>query len=101
MSFSIDSKYIAVQSPEPDYTLHYFAWEKGKAIATISSVPNGYNGKLKQISINPYDSTEICVIGENLIRIFRYAEGVLRPLRVNLPAKVSLYIFNSMYMIGL
>ena len=87
LSFSVDSKYLAAQSSGPDFLLSYFGWEKGKAIATIPSAPHGYNGTIRQIAINPYDATEISVIGEGLFKIFRYAEGVLRPTRGHLPPR--------------
>ncbi|KAI8906392.1 WD40-repeat-containing domain protein, partial [Gorgonomyces haynaldii] len=84
LSFSMDSKYLAAQCGKPEWTLHFYAWEKGKSIATIStsSVPEK---AVNQISINPYDGTEICVVGQGFINIYRYSEGVLRPIHVNIP----------------
>ena len=87
LAFSLDSKYLAAQSGGPEYLLNYYAWEKGKAIATIPSAPTGYNGKIRQISINPCDATEICVVGDSVFKIFRYAEGVLRSIRTSCPVK--------------
>lgn len=63
----------------------YYAWEKGKAIATIASAPTGYTGKIRQILINPFDATEISVIGDGLFKIFRYSEGFLRSIRTSCP----------------
>ena len=71
----------------PEFQLHYYAWEKGKAIASISSAPVGFNGNIRQISINPFDATEICVIGDKIFKIFRYSEGLLRSIRTSCPNK--------------
>lgn len=88
MSFSMDSKYLAAQCGKPEWILHFFAWEKGKSIATISSSPNGL--PVNQISINSFDGTEICVTGKGFITIYRYTEGVLKPIHV--PIQPLVYI---------
>ena len=65
--------------------------------------PNGYTGKLRQVSINPNDATEICVIGETIFKVYRYAEGILRPIRFNLPNrdyKVHTWIASSCIALG-
>ena len=31
-----------------------------------------------QISFNPQDNTQICVVGEKLFKLFRYSEGTLK-----------------------
>ncbi len=85
LSFSADGRYLAAQMCEPEFLLCYYAWEKGKAIATIASAPSGYTGKIRQILINPFDATEISVIGDGLFKIFRYSEGVLRAIRTSCP----------------
>ncbi|KAI8915085.1 quinon protein alcohol dehydrogenase-like superfamily, partial [Entophlyctis helioformis] len=84
LSFSIDSKYLAAQLSEPDWVLHYYAWEKGKPIATISASPSP-DQPVNQVTINPFDGTEFCVTGKGFVTIYRYSEGVLRPLHVRLP----------------
>lgn len=85
LSFSADGRYLAAQMGGPEFLLCYYAWEKGKAIATIASAPTGYTGKIKQTLINPFDATEISVIGDGLFKIFRYSEGFLRSIRTSCP----------------
>lgn len=85
LSFSSDGRYLAAQMGGPEFLLCYYAWEKGKAIATIPSVAAGFVGNIKQISINPFDATEISVIGDGLFKIFRYSEGLLRSIRTTCP----------------
>ncbi|KAK5665187.1 hypothetical protein QVD99_008034 [Batrachochytrium dendrobatidis] len=84
LSFSIDSKYLAAQLSAPDWILHYYAWEKGKPIAVISASPSP-DKAVNQVTINPFDGTEFCVTGQGFATIYRYAEGVLRPLPLKLP----------------
>ncbi|KAL2912228.1 hypothetical protein HK105_208296 [Polyrhizophydium stewartii] len=74
LSFSIDSKYLAAQLSEPEWILHYYAWEKGKPIATISASPSP-DQPVNQVTINPFDGTEFCVTGKGFVTIYRYSEG--------------------------
>ena len=71
----------------PEYLLNYYAWEKGKAIATIQAVPEGYQGSIQQIIINPFDATEISVVGDGIFKVFRYSEGFLRSIKTSCPIK--------------
>jgi cilia- and flagella-associated protein 57 len=88
MSFSMDSKYLAAQCGKPEWILHFYAWEKGKSIATIAASPSG--APVHQISINSFDGTEICVTGKGFVTIYRYTEGILKPIHVIIPQLVPL-----------
>ena len=33
---------------------------------------------LKQVSFNPQDNTQVCVVGEKIFKLFRYSEGNLK-----------------------
>jgi cilia- and flagella-associated protein 57 len=37
LAFSPDSKYLAAQSGSPDWTLHYWSWEKAKVMASTKT----------------------------------------------------------------
>ena len=37
LAFSPDSKYLIAQGGKPDWTLVYWAWEKGKIMATMKT----------------------------------------------------------------
>lgn len=79
MSFSTESRYIAAQSSGPEWLLHYFSWEKGKILATVCSAPDSSSSSslVKQIAINPFDSTRVTVLGDSFMSEYQYSDGVL------------------------
>lgn len=80
LAFSPDSKYLVAQGGKPDWTLLYWTWEKSKVMATTkTSNPQNPNGDVYQVSFNPQDNTQLCVIGNTIFRHFRYSEGNLKP----------------------
>ncbi|KAJ3293662.1 Cilia- and flagella-associated protein 57 [Borealophlyctis nickersoniae] len=103
MAFSTDSKYIITQSGAPDWTLYYWTWEKTKIMAQVrtASLPSSHTaaapaggapstvsnttvgqgqlgGVVYQVSFNPTDNTQLCVIGNGIFKLFRYQEGGLK-----------------------
>ncbi|KAL4660096.1 WD repeat-containing protein 65-like [Arapaima gigas] len=76
MAFSSDSKYLIGQAGPPDWNLFYWMWEKQKLMFAVktSSIANPVN----QVSFNPQDNTQICVVGNGIFKIFRYTEGVVK-----------------------
>ncbi|KAJ3311697.1 Cilia- and flagella-associated protein 57 [Boothiomyces sp. JEL0838] len=84
MAFSVDSKYLVAQVGKPDWTLHYYPWEKGKPLATVVSTPSP-DQPVYQVSINPFDNMELCVTGKEFATIYRLIEGVLKPIKIELP----------------
>ncbi|CAB1323901.1 unnamed protein product [Coregonus sp. 'balchen'] len=76
MAFSTDSKYFISQSGAPDYTLFYWMWEKQKIMAMVKTTVAA--NPVTQVSLNPYDNTQICVSGNGVFKLFRYAEGALK-----------------------
>lgn len=78
LAFSPDSKYLIAQGGRPDWTLLYWTWEKSKIMATTrTSNPQG-NPAVYQVSFNPQDNTQICVVGNGIFKLFRYSEGNLK-----------------------
>jgi len=77
LAFSPDSKYLVSQGSRPDWTLIYWAWEKGKVMANIKS-SNQQNNPIHQVSFNPQDNTQLCVVGQGIFKLFRYNEGNLK-----------------------
>ncbi|XP_076829140.1 cilia and flagella associated protein 57 [Brachyhypopomus gauderio] len=75
MAFSPDSKYLLGQTGGPEWTLFYWVWEKHKVIATVKT---SNIGPINQVSFNPQDNTQICVSGNGVLKLFRYAEGALK-----------------------
>ncbi|CAH8529883.1 unnamed protein product [Dicrocoelium dendriticum] len=76
IAFSPDSKYLAAQGSQPDWTLVYWAWEKAKQLAALRT---SMGNQIRQISFNPRDSTQLCVIGMDIFRLYRYGENNLKP----------------------
>ncbi|KAL2919821.1 hypothetical protein HK105_200738 [Polyrhizophydium stewartii] len=101
------SKFLVTQTGAPDWTLHYWSWEKSKTFASVRTVntPEKIAGQpaaamlvtatssqgaskenkehllgsiVYQVSINPTDSTQICCIGNGIFKLFRYQEGILK-----------------------
>jgi hypothetical protein len=66
--------------------------EKGALSATSANfpIPGGiaggqgkdvaFGGAIHQISFNPTDNTQLCVVGNGVFKLFRYSEGLLKPL---------------------
>ncbi len=84
MSFSADSKYLAAQTSKPDWSLHFYSWEKGKVLASICSTPST-NQTVKLIAINPSDASEVVSIGQGFVTYYRYSESSLLPFFVEMP----------------
>ncbi|KAL8584312.1 hypothetical protein ACOMHN_014731 [Nucella lapillus] len=80
LAFSPDSKYLVAQGGKPDWTLLYWTWEKSKVMATTKTAnPQNPSGEVYQVSFNPQDNTQLCVVGNTIFRHFRYSEGNLKP----------------------
>ncbi|KAG1932003.1 cilia- and flagella-associated protein 57 [Pimephales promelas] len=75
MAFSPDSKYLIGQAGGPDWTLFLWMWEKKKLMATVKMATSG---PINQVSFNPQDNTQICVSGNGVFKIFRYAGETLK-----------------------
>ncbi|XP_051989486.1 cilia- and flagella-associated protein 57 [Xyrauchen texanus] len=75
IAFSPDSKYLIGQAGGPDWTLFLWMWEKQRVMATVKT---SSNGTINQVSFNPQDNTQICVSGNGVFKLFRYAEETLK-----------------------
>ncbi|KXJ18311.1 cilia- and flagella-associated protein 57 [Exaiptasia diaphana] len=77
LAFSPDSKYLVSQGGRPDWTLLYWTWEKAKVMAYTKSTSQ-LNAAVYQVSFNPQDNTQLCVVGNGIFKLFRYSEGNLK-----------------------
>ncbi|KAI8809706.1 WD40-repeat-containing domain protein [Cladochytrium replicatum] len=110
IAFSYDSKYVAAQMGGPEWLLHFYSWEKGKLVAvectytatTIKRVESSdssgksdqqQQGGILQIGINPEDGTEISVLTESALNLYKYSEGTLRPK--NIPIRLKVFSCHS------
>ncbi|ESO94501.1 hypothetical protein LOTGIDRAFT_118162 [Lottia gigantea] len=79
LAFSPDSKYLVAQGGKPDWTLLYWTWEKSKVMASAKTSNAQNTAEVYQISFNPQDNTQLCVVGNGIFKHFRYSEGNLKP----------------------
>lgn len=78
LAFSPDSKYLVAQGGKPDYTLLYWTWEKSKVMAVTKTSNPQTSAPIYQVSFNPQDNTQLCVVGNGIFKNFRYSEGNLK-----------------------
>jgi hypothetical protein len=78
---SHDNKYLLTQSTEPDWQLQLWLWEKSKVHANLK-LNYTANVKVLQVSFNPFEKNlpQVCVVGHNIFRVYRFTEGTLKPL---------------------
>ncbi|XP_075386789.1 cilia- and flagella-associated protein 57 [Tenrec ecaudatus] len=76
MAFSPDSKYLLAQTSTPESNLVYWLWEKQKVMAIVRT--DTQNNTIYQVSFNPQDNTQVCVTGNGIFKLLRFAEGTLK-----------------------
>lgn len=76
MAFSPDSKYLLAQTSPPESNLVYWLWEKQKVMAIFRT--DVQNNPVYQVSFNPQDNTQVCVTGNGMFKLLRFAEGALK-----------------------
>ncbi|KAM6217017.1 cilia- and flagella-associated protein 57 [Rhynchocyon petersi] len=76
MAFSPDSKYLLAQTSTPESNLVYWLWEKQKVMAIVRT--DTQNNAIYQVSFNPQDNTQVCVTGNGIFKLLRFAEGTLK-----------------------
>ncbi|KAK1340089.1 hypothetical protein QTO34_018653 [Cnephaeus nilssonii] len=76
MAFSPDSKYLLAQSSPPESNLVYWLWEKQKVMAIVKT--DTQNNIVYQVSFSPQDNTQVCVTGNGMFKLLRFAEGTLK-----------------------
>ncbi|KAI9190026.1 Cilia- and flagella-associated protein 57 [Blastocladiella emersonii ATCC 22665] len=81
VALSNDNKFLLTQSAEPDWHLQLWNWEKGKVYGSLK-LNYAANVRVLQVSFNPFDKNvpQLCVVGHNIFRIYRYTEGTLKPM---------------------
>ncbi|XP_076149428.1 cilia- and flagella-associated protein 57-like [Alosa pseudoharengus] len=94
LAFSPDSKFLIGQSGGPDWTLFYWMWEKQKVLATVKT--STFTNNIYKVSFSPHDNTHICVTGNGVFKLYRYAEGTLK--QCNFPKLESLNFLSHAWM---
>ncbi|NXX92164.1 CFA57 protein, partial [Centropus bengalensis] len=81
LAFSPDGQYLAAATAPPEGQLTYWLWEKQELMASVCIRAPG--NTICQVNFNPQDSTELCVTGNGLFKLYKYSEGTLK--QMNLP----------------
>ncbi|KAF7997460.1 hypothetical protein HCN44_006031 [Aphidius gifuensis] len=80
ISFSLDSKYIAAVTDQPDQTMLYYCWEKGKIESSIKVLnTQNQNSIVNQILCNPGDIGVIALAGIFTFKLLTVSETIWRP----------------------
>lgn len=88
MEFSSDGKFLIALTGGPNWSLLHFPWEKGKCTASISIQCES----VYQVSISPFDNSEIFVSGTGMGTLYKLADGVLRPITIEVPKNLVYFI---------
>ena len=76
LSFSSDSRCIAALTGDPGWTIFCWTWEKSKLLVTTKVI---HPAPLYSLIFNPTDYAHMCIIGNGILRSFRFVEGALKP----------------------
>nr|XP_004672541.1 cilia- and flagella-associated protein 57 [Jaculus jaculus] len=76
LAFSPDSKYLLAQTSPPESNLVYWLWEKQRVLAIVRT--DTQNNPIYQVSFNPQDNTHVCITGNGMFKLLRFAEGTLK-----------------------
>ncbi|XP_022254877.1 cilia- and flagella-associated protein 57-like, partial [Limulus polyphemus] len=78
VAFSPDSKYVIGQGGMPEWTLSMWHWEKNRLITTLKPINLSPHAEIHQVSFHPQDSSQICIVGKGVFRLYRFTEGAFK-----------------------
>ncbi|KYN15284.1 PREDICTED: cilia- and flagella-associated protein 57 [Trachymyrmex cornetzi] len=80
ISFTFDSKYLVAITGEPDQTMLFYNWEKGKVESTFKLAnPQNPLAIAEVLACNPTDATVVAVGGAYTFKFLTVSETVWRP----------------------
>ncbi|CAD6207355.1 GSCOCG00010189001-RA-CDS [Cotesia congregata] len=79
IAFSFDNRYLAAITGEPDSTLLYYLWEKGKVESSLKLPNLDPESYISLISCNPGDVGIVAVAGPHTFKLLTVSETVWRP----------------------
>lgn len=79
LSFTFDSKNLVAITGEPDQTLLFYNWEKGKVESTFKMANSHSLAIAKILACNPSDSTVVAVGGPYTFKFLIVSDTVWRP----------------------
>eukprot|EP00761_Pharyngomonas_kirbyi_P010064 gb/GECH01010082.1/.p1 GENE.gb/GECH01010082.1/~~gb/GECH01010082.1/.p1 ORF type:complete len:1152 (+),score=347.62 gb/GECH01010082.1/:1-3456(+) len=94
MAFSLDGRILVVQGGAPDYKLIMWSLDTKAARGTplaVAHVSSSEKEPIHQVSVNPRDSTQVCVSGNGVVKFLRYTDGALKPVTTAPPKMREAY----------
>lgn len=79
IAFSFDNRYLAAITGEPDSTLLYYLWEKGKVESSLKLPNLDPDSYISLICCNPGDVGIVAVAGPHTFKLLTVSETVWRP----------------------
>lgn len=84
VSFSDDGKFFVCQGGAPEWNLCLWNIEKLPKLLTVYKSCPHEGDSISSISFCPYDPTVIFICGQNVAKLIKYQEGILKPLSMSL-----------------
>ena len=94
LSFSADSKSLLALTDLPDYAVIGWAWEKGKEIFH-NKVSTVQGNQVHQADFSPWDSSLVCVSGNEILKIFKLQEGVMKQVSISIKHEIQHYLCHA------
>ncbi|KAL2916411.1 hypothetical protein HK105_204167 [Polyrhizophydium stewartii] len=84
IAFTNDSKFLLAQGAAPDWCMYMWSLEKAKLVTWTKTSTNA-STDINQMSCNHHDmsTTQVCVTGNGLFRVFRLVEGTFKMAHQN------------------
>ncbi|XP_034177079.1 testes of unusual size [Osmia lignaria lignaria] len=80
IGFSFDNKYLAAITGEPDQTMLYYNWEKGKVESSIAvGNPQNLSAIVDIIACNPSDNGVVALGGLYIFKLLTLSDTIWRP----------------------
>jgi WD40 repeat protein len=82
-SFSSDGRYFVAQGGAPEWNMVLWSVEKAAKVMGTTKVVTSEEQTVENISICPWDSNVVLALGKGVVKLFRFAEGQMRPMSFN------------------
>lgn len=95
IAFSEDGKLCATQGAGPEWNLVLWNVEKTAKVLATAKISMSDDTPVHQISFCPWDPTVILVLGKSIFRLFRFADGQLRPSSLTIRRDHANFVSHS------
>ncbi|XP_076326508.1 cilia- and flagella-associated protein 57-like [Tachypleus tridentatus] len=95
VAFSPESKYVIGQGGMPEWTLSMWHWEKNRLITTFKPVNLSPHAEIHEVSFHPQDSSQICIVGKGVFRLYRFTEGAFKQFACQKYEQQNVFLCHS------